>query len=281
MSTIGRPRRLLVWLTVAAGGAIVLCLPADGVADDQARKSRDDAIDFERQIAPLFGRLGCNTAACHGAFGGGKGGLQLSLFGYSAKMDYQAVNDRIDRSDPEASLLLRKPGGLEVHGGGVRFATDSAEYGDIKRWIEDGAPWNEGSGRVETLSVEPVQVVFSEAKSTQPLKVTAEFTDGATIAVTHLCQFTSRDEGVAGVDPSGQVVRLGDGDTSVIVSYGNAFAAVSVLAPFSRHSDPGPETARAEFNAIDARINEKLAILNIAASGQTTDEEFLRRVMLD
>jgi hypothetical protein len=40
-----------------------------------------------------LGRLGCNSAACHGAFGGGRGGLQLSLFGYSAKIDYQGCSE--------------------------------------------------------------------------------------------------------------------------------------------------------------------------------------------
>ena len=61
----------------------------------------EEAIDFERHITPLLGRLGCNSAACHGAFGGGKGGLQLSLFGYSAGMDYEGLVERVDRSTPQ------------------------------------------------------------------------------------------------------------------------------------------------------------------------------------
>ena len=193
------------WLRVGwtfAAVAIVVGLATNGIADERAHTSSCHAVDFERHIAPLFGRLGCNSAACHGAFGGGKGGLQLSLFGHSAKMDYRGVNDRIDPSDPESSLLLLKPAGREEHEGGVRFEPDSDSYRNIKQWIEDGAQWNEGSGCVKALTVDPSQVVFTEDTKTQSLTVTAKFADGASEEVTHLCQFTSRDEGIAVVEPA-------------------------------------------------------------------------------
>ena len=35
---------------------------------------------FLNQVRPLLGKLGCNSAECHGA-GKGRGGLRLSLFG--------------------------------------------------------------------------------------------------------------------------------------------------------------------------------------------------------
>ena len=280
MLTIDLRKWLRVRRTVLAC-VMIVGLAINGIADEQAQKLPDHAVDFERHIAPLFGRLGCNSAACHGAFGGGKGGLQLSLFGHSAKMDYWSVIDRIDRSDPESSLLLLKPTGREEHEGGVRFAPDSDVYRNIKRWIEDGAQWNEGSGRVTALTVAPSQIVFTEDAQTQPLAVTAEFADGVREVVTHLCQFTSRDEGIAVVEPGGRVSRSRRGDTSVTVSYGNAFASVSVLAPFRRVANGEPNTADSESNAIDSRINEKLSQLNIVPSGRSTDEEFLRRVMLD
>lgn len=277
--------RLEKWLrrmrTALAGVALIVGLASDGVAEESPRNPPRHAIDFERHIAPLFGRLGCNSAACHGAFGGGKGGLQLSLFGHSAKMDYRGVNDRIDRADPESSLLLLKPSGREEHEGGVRFEPVSEPYRNIKQWIDNGAPWDEGSGRVRALTVDPSQVVFTEDANTQSLTVTAEFADGASEAVTHLCQFSSRDEGIAVVEPSGRVSGSRHGDTSIIVSYRNAFASVSVLAPFRRDANHEPNTADTELNAIDARINEKLSQLNIVPSRRSTDEEFLRRVMLD
>lgn len=267
-------RLVLISLTVAVS------LATNVFADDKPTVSATRAVDFERHIAPLFSRWGCNSAACHGALGGGKGGLQLSLFGHSAKMDYQAIEDRIDRTDPESSLLLLKPSGGDDHGGGVRFEQTSDSYQKIQHWIKDGAAWKEGSGQVSTITVAPPRLVLTEDAKSQPLTVTAEFSDGSREDVTHLCRFTSRDEGIAVVQSSGQVVRSNSGDTSVIVSYGNAFASVGVLAPFPGNARDAARMP-AESSAVDSRINEKLALLNIVPSGASSDDEFLRRVMLD
>lgn len=142
-------------------------------------------------------------------------------------MDYRGLVERIDRADPESSLFLRKPSGRDEHEGGVKFEPDSDSYKHIKRWIEKGAQWNEGSGRVKTLTVEPPRVVFTHDAQPQQFTVTAEFWDGSREVVTHLCQFSNRDEGIAVVEPTGQVARIRHGDTSVIIAYGNAFASVS------------------------------------------------------
>ena len=83
-------------------------------ADDAGSHAGGPAIadvDFERHVASLFGRLGCNSAACHGSFQG-KGGFRLSLFGQSPEMDYAAIQDgRVDLDSPRESLLLVKPSG--------------------------------------------------------------------------------------------------------------------------------------------------------------------------
>ncbi len=75
-------------------------------------------MSFERHVASLLGRYGCNAGACHGSFQG-KGGLRLSLFGYSAAMDYTALTRdglgrRVSVADPEQSLLLLKAGGARA-----------------------------------------------------------------------------------------------------------------------------------------------------------------------
>lgn len=269
------------WRTLFFGLAISVGLVTKVFAENKPDPAPKQAVDFERHIAPLFGRLGCNSAACHGAFGGGKGGLQLSLFGHSAEMDYSALDDRIDRSDPESSLLMLKPSGREEHEGGVRFEADSDSYKKIKQWIDGGAHWKKGSGQVKTLNVYPQSVVFTQGTKRQQLTVTAEFADGSREAVTHLCQFTSRDEGIAAVESSGQVVRARHGDTSVVVSYGNAFASVNLLAPFPRTESREPKVTGSGSTAIDSRIDAKLSQLNIVPSGPSTDEEFLRRITLD
>src|SRR5262249_53485574 len=86
-------------------------------------------VSFERHVAGLLGRHGCNAGACHGSFQG-KGGLRLSLFGHSPAMDYTALTRdglgrRVNVADPEQSLLLLKPAGLVPHEGGARFARGS------------------------------------------------------------------------------------------------------------------------------------------------------------
>ncbi len=277
MHTIPFEMRSQHSLRVAFG---VVCFFATNLCANEI-PGPNKSVDFERHIAPLLGRLGCNSAACHGAFGGGKGGLQLSLFGHSAKMDFQGLKDRTDGSDPESSPLLLKPSGRDQHEGGVRFEPDSNSYKTIKRWIEEGSQWNEGSGRVKKLTVEPSQIVLSLSRDAQETAVTADYFDGSRELVTHLCQFTSRDEGIAVVQPDGRVTRSRHGDTSIIVSYGNAFASVSVLAPFPGDTIRESSAKSAEPTAIDLRIDEKLALLNIIPSGPSSDEEFLRRITLD
>ena len=283
---------------------MVLSFDADQASADDKKKKRSAGmeiprVDFERHVAPLFGRLGCNSAACHGAFGGGRGGLQLSLFGFSAKRDYLSLDGRIDKSNVEASLLLRKPSGQEQHEGGLRFAPNSNEYETIQRWINQGAKWQESSGKVTALTVEPPQIVFERSflasnsatsaelednkavTTTASIAVTAEFADGTREIVTHLCQFSSRDDGIVVVELSGRIVPTGHGDTSVIVSYGNAFATAPVLVPFSHVETSDRTLVTYEPNSIDAHIHEKLAKLNLAPSSRSADEEFLRRVMID
>ena len=46
-------------------------------------------VEFDRHVAGLFGRLGCNAGSCHGSFQG-RGGLNLSLFGADPARDFQA-----------------------------------------------------------------------------------------------------------------------------------------------------------------------------------------------
>src|SRR5271167_1858918 len=70
-------------------------------------------VDFDRHVASLFGRLGCNTGACHGSFQG-RGGLNLSLFGHDPARDFatltrNALGRRVDVMNPELSLVLLKP----------------------------------------------------------------------------------------------------------------------------------------------------------------------------
>jgi hypothetical protein len=70
----------------------------------------------------------------------GQAGFKLSLFGYEPQLDYQAIvkdqdGRRIDRKNPQQSLILRKPTFAIPHGGGERFKAGSLEYNGIVEWI--------------------------------------------------------------------------------------------------------------------------------------------------
>ncbi len=253
-------------------------------AQDQGTATQDAittaSVDFERHVAPLLGKYGCNSAACHGAFSG-KSDLQLSLFGYSAAADFHSIKDRVDVDQPTESLLLQKPSGDDDHEGGIRFKPESQAYATIRQWIESGATWKPGSGDVQSLQIAPAQIALNaSANDDVTLSVRAEFSDGTSEDVTRYCKFTSRDEGIARVNRRGTITPMRVGDTSIIVSYGNAFGSVSVFVPH-----PGPanrnESESENSNAIDFHIREKLNRLNIAASPRCSDAEFLRRVTLD
>src|SRR4029077_17761318 len=64
-----------------------------------------EKVDFERHVMGLFGRMGCNGGSCHGSFQG-KGGFQLSLFGYAPDKDYWhltrgTLGRRLNPADPD------------------------------------------------------------------------------------------------------------------------------------------------------------------------------------
>src|SRR5262245_59216782 len=76
-------------------------------------------VEFDRHVASLLGRLGCNAGSCHGSFQG-RGGLNLSLFGHDPARDYLALTReaggrRVNLLDPDASLVLLKPTGRVPH----------------------------------------------------------------------------------------------------------------------------------------------------------------------
>ena len=104
-----------------------------------------DVPDFQRHVVPLLGRLGCNSAKCHGSFQG-QGDFRLSLFGFDFQSDHAQLHaeasseegSRLNPSRPNGSLLLRKPTEQTDHEGGKRFEAGSWEHHLLRRWIETG-----------------------------------------------------------------------------------------------------------------------------------------------
>jgi hypothetical protein len=241
-------------------------------------------VDFERHVMGVFGRMGCNSGSCHGSFQG-KGGFRLSLFGYDPAKDFLALTRegggrRINRVDPDRSLLLLKATGRVDHGGGVRFARDSWAYQLLREWVASGAPWHKGSGTVAAVRVSPPEYAFDRPGQSGRLAVTARFADGAEEDITPLCDFRSNDDAVAEVTPQGGLRALRAGDTAVVVSYRGNVAPVRVLVP--GELPPGTAyPAVPEANAVDHAVFAKLRRLNIVPSDLSTDAEFLRRVTID
>src|SRR5437899_1790485 len=96
-----------------------------------ARTKEPFAWSYRNHVIPVLTRVGCNSGSCHGALAG-KGGFKLSLRGYDPETDHfvmtrQAGGRRVNRSEPEQSLVLLKPTRGLPHGGGKRFETDSEE----------------------------------------------------------------------------------------------------------------------------------------------------------
>jgi hypothetical protein len=243
-----------------------------------------DTVDFERHVMGLFGRMGCNGGNCHGSFQG-RGGFQLSLFGFDPEKDYFALTRsslgrRINPADPDSSLLLLKATGRVSHGGGVLFGRDSWQYKTIRQWIADGAVWHKGSGDVAKITVTPSELAFGKAGQVQQLKVTARFGSGEDADITSFCDFRSNDDSVADANNLGQARSLKAGSTAIVVTYRGNVVPVRVMVPMELPAGfVYPQVP--EVNFIDHQVFARLKLLNMVPSDLAPDTEWLRRVYVD
>ncbi|QDT92083.1 DUF1549 domain-containing protein [Gimesia algae] len=236
--------------------------------------------DFQQHVIPLLGRLGCNSRNCHGSFQG-RGGFQLSMFGYDFKQDHDNLLKRIDKEQPEKSLVLNKPTSEDEHEGGLRLPPGGWEQSLLREWIKAGAKsTTKTAPRFVRLDVTPQQVVFSEKGDTFSLNAIAVWSDGTREDVTCLTRFESKDDSVAEVTPEGTIHVKGPGDTYVISYYDNGIFSTQVILPVKKYEDnryPDVPTP----TKVDEHVVNKLRQLGIQPSVLCTDEEFLRRVSLD
>ena len=82
-------------------------------------------ISFRREIIPILKKAGCNSGGCHGK-AEGQNGFKLSIFGYDAQADFEALvlegrGHRVSAASPASSLLFLKPLARAPHGGGQRI----------------------------------------------------------------------------------------------------------------------------------------------------------------
>ena len=147
--------------------SVVAAAPPPVVPSADARfQDRETRIvpDFQRHVVPLLGRLGCNSAKCHGSFQG-QADFRLSLFGFDFAADHAALvaeatteeGMRISADAPEQSLILLKATAQIDHEGGQRFKPGSWEHHLLLRWIESGAKGVEAQAVASTEVVQQTQ----------------------------------------------------------------------------------------------------------------------------
>ncbi len=293
---VGKMNRITPILTITVGWLLVTpvsrhlsaeTLPPASVRFANAATA--EIPDFQKHVVPLLSRLGCNGRSCHGSFQG-RGGLQLSLFGYDFQLDHRsltagaqsAVGSRVDRERPDESLILRKPLTLVDHEGGRRFETQSWQHHLLRRWVESGASAIDKPRTLSRLEVLPKEIVFRSEWKPAALQVTAVWQDGQREDVTPLCRFRTNDDSVAVVDEDGRVTSAGPGDSHVVAFYDNEVVAVPVLRPrrdaAASLAQPTPPTIPA---SVDGFVLAKLRKIGVQPSDLCTDAEFLRRVSID
>jgi hypothetical protein len=240
---------------------------------------------FRNHVIPVLTRLGCNSGACHGALAG-KGGQKLSLRGYAPLADYfvltrQAGGRRINRLEPEKSLLLRKPTLIVSHGGGLRLEVGSPEYQLLADWIASGCPGPRPDDPIiQRLEVFPAEAVLRPKDKLQVL-VRAWYSDGRSMDVTRWAKFGSTEELVAAPDDNGQVKVAGHGEAAITVWYSNLVALCRISSPLPNTVDPKVFASAPRNNYIDELVLKKLEALHIPPSPPCSDGEFIRRAYLD
>ncbi|HUR55804.1 MAG TPA: DUF1549 domain-containing protein, partial [Gemmataceae bacterium] len=243
-----------------------------------------EPVHFANDVMPLFSKLGCNSAGCHGK-ASGQNGFKLSVFGFDADADYAALvkearGRRVFPSAPDRSLLLLKPTGKVAHGGGRRIDPGSPDYAVLREWVRQGTPVGAADApRAVSLRVSPTERVLG-LNAEQRIRATVVYSDGTTRDVTEAAGYTSNAGHVAEVDPRGRV-RTGNspGEAAITVNYMGYVAAARFQVP--RPGAPDPYPAVPTNNAIDGLVWAKLKTMGILPSEPAGDAAFLRRTYLD
>jgi len=241
-------------------------------------------LSFINDIVPIFTRSGCANSNCHGSVRG-QNGFKMSLFNYEPEFDYEAITKlsegrRIDRLNPENSLILKKPAFEVPHGGGQRFKMDSPEYRALSSWLKSGAPFDPpGTPRIRSLSVSPQRQKLIGLDGSVQLVATASYSDGSTRDVTSMVQYSSNIPDIAGVSSDGRVTAKAPGETAIMIRMLGQAAAVEIMVVKDPPDRNYPKIAR--HNYIDEHVFSKLREGNMVPSELSTDEEFVRRLYLD
>ena len=284
--TIGKDR----YINPAAPGESTVVITAAGKEAKLPVKvvSADQSpIRFINEVMPVMAKVGCNQGTCHGAQAG-KNGFKLSLRGYDPDYDYNAlVNElhgrRVNRVQPERSLMLLKATGKVPHEGRVLFQPGDRHYQIIEQWIREGLTIEDAKDRAAArptrLEILPHAIDIDLPGRTQRVIVLAHFPDGSSRDVTREAVLSSNNEEVAKLAENNKLTAIRRGEAAVLVRYEGSYAAVNVSVMGDRTGfawSPMPE-----YNVVDRHINAKLQQRKILPSDACTDAEFVRRIYLD
>ncbi|MCY2966725.1 MAG: DUF1549 and DUF1553 domain-containing protein [Planctomycetota bacterium] len=242
------------------------------------------SVDFTTEVLPLLSRFGCNAGGCHGK-ASGQNGFKLSLFGFDADFDHNAIvkearGRRLSSTAPERSLLLTKGAGVVPHGGGRRIEVGSEPYRLILAWIQSGAqPSAPDVPRVTRIRLVPDERILP-ANSRQQLTVLAEYSDGSERDVTRDAQYSSNLDVVAAVSDDGLVTTLEQtGEAAIMARYMGNVSVSRILRPQGAALASIPDFAPVNF--IDELAAAKWKKLGLIPSPTCDDATYLRRVSID
>lgn len=251
-----------------------------------AQPEATSALKFELDIQPILTARGCNAGPCHGK-SRGQNGFALSLLGFDANMDFDAIvknarGRRVTVSSPAESLLLTKATGKLPHGGGVRFTETDQDYQLLLRWIQQGSKrTNDQDPKLLHIQISPPPHSLVAGQQ-ETLKVSATFSDGHVRDVTKMCAFQSNEPAVVSVTADGQLqAGLLPGEGTIMARYMGTIATWSTAVPRSELVPIEQYAALPKNNFIDELVYAKLATLNILPSEPCNETQFLRRLYLD
>ncbi|MFN6105974.1 MAG: DUF1549 and DUF1553 domain-containing protein [Planctomycetaceae bacterium] len=245
------------------------------------------SVTFELDVQPLLTRYGCNSGPCHGK-SRGQNGFALSLLGFDSEFDYLALvgegrGRRQFNATAEGSLLLRKATGEVPHGGGKRIEVGSPHYELLQEWMRQGSPRTpETAPKLVRVVCEPATQVLTPNASFQ-LKVFAEYSDGSRRNVTDVTAFQSSDRAYAA--PSNEtagLVQAGPipGEAALMARYMNNIAVCRVLIPQPGDLTDADYDQLPRRNPVDDLVWQKLKLLKLLPSAETSEAAFLRRAYL-
>ncbi|MCX6602204.1 MAG: DUF1549 and DUF1553 domain-containing protein, partial [Acidobacteria bacterium] len=274
-------------LRAGTPGEATLTANCDGTLASAVVKVAADThpveVSFHRDVISIFTTKGCNSSACHGS-PVGQSGFKLSLYGSDVAADYKMIVEanggrRIDRSNPEQSLLLRKPSFQLPHGGGHLISKQADEYQTLLKWLTQGARLASDGPTIKAIELYPRERVFARVGSLQPVVVLGRLSDGTTRDMTAEVRYSVNDEAVVSSVKAESITSLGRGLT-VVMARGMGKTATAQMIVVD-HEHGSSSIALPAINLIDRHVFTKLQQVRLAPFPLTSDAAFVRRVFLD